>query len=132
MLFYVRQIIIILLLGGLTALITWELRAVAASVGVALLMAFYFGAAVFIFTHFRWWLPVVYPLGGAMLALHVVLLIHLVMFEEQDKRRVKSLFSKLVSPNIVHELLQADKLSLGGAHREVTVFFADIRGFTVL
>ena len=126
------EIALILLLGALTAVITWELRAVAASVSVALLMAAYFGAAVFLFTHFRWWLPVIYPLGGAMLALHGILLVHLVVFEESDKRRVKSLFSKLVSPNIVHELLQADKLSLGGAHREVTVFFADIRGFTVL
>ena len=126
------EIALILLLGALTALITWELRAVAASVAVGLLMAAYFGVAVFVFTHFRWWLPVIYPLGGAMLALHGILLVHLVVFEEQDKRRVKSLFSKLVSPNIVHELLQADKLSLGGAHREITVFFADVRGFTTL
>ncbi|MGA2870138.1 MAG: adenylate/guanylate cyclase domain-containing protein, partial [Verrucomicrobiota bacterium] len=34
------------------------------------------------------------------------------------------------SPNIVNELLDAKKLSLGGAHREVTIFFADVRGFT--
>ena len=123
---------LILLLGFLTAVITWELRAVAASISVLLLMAIYLGATFFVFTHFRWWLPVVYPLAGAMLALHVVLLVHLVFFEEQDKRRVKSLFSKLVSPHIVNELLQADKLALGGAHREVTVFFADVRGFTTL
>ena len=126
------DIALILLLGALTAIITWELRAVAASISVVLLMAMYLSATFFIFTHFRWWLPVIYPLGGAMLALHGILLVHLVFFEEQDKRRVKSLFSKLVSPHIVNELLQADKLSLGGTHREVTVFFADVRGFTTL
>jgi len=64
--------------------------------------------------------------------MHGILLVHLVMFEEQDKRRVKSVFSKLVSPHIVNELLQADQLSLGGKHREITVFFADVRGFTTL
>jgi adenylate cyclase len=30
------------------------------------------------------------------------------------------------------ELLRAEKLSLGGARREVTIFFADVRGFTAL
>jgi class 3 adenylate cyclase/CHASE2 domain-containing sensor protein len=126
------EIALILVLGLLTAVITWELRAIAASVSVVLLMAAYFGAAVLVFTHFRWWLPVVYPLGGAMLALHGILLVHLVVFEEQDKRRVKSLFSKLVSPKIVNELLKVDQLAVGGTHREVTVFFADVRGFTAL
>jgi adenylate cyclase len=36
----------------------------------------------------------------------------------------------MVSPKIVQELLKAEKLSLGGARREVTVLFADVRGFT--
>ena len=89
----------------------------AASIFVAVLMAAYFGTTLYAFIHFHWWLPLAYPLGGAMLALHVVLLVHLVMFEEQDKRRVKSVFSKLVSPNIVNELLNADKLEFGGRSR---------------
>src|SRR5262249_41066342 len=55
-----------------------------------------------------------------------------VVFEQADKRRVRSIFSKVVSPKIVQELLQAETLSLGGARREVTVFFADLRGFTAL
>jgi len=126
------DVLLIILLGLFTAFITWELRAVAATVSVLLLMAGYFGLTVFVFTHYRWWLPVVYPLGGAMLALHGILLTYLVMFEEQDKRRVRSLFSKLVSPKIVSELLQADELAVGGSHREITVFFADVRGFTTL
>ncbi|HTB83250.1 MAG TPA: adenylate/guanylate cyclase domain-containing protein [Candidatus Sulfotelmatobacter sp.] len=128
----VAEFLIIVLLGAFTAIITWQLRAVAASVTVALLMAAYYGAAVYAFDHFRWWLPVVYPLAGAMLAMHVVLMINLVMFEEQDKRRVKFIFSKMIAPEVVNELLRAEKLSLGGSHREVTVFFADVRGFTAL
>ena len=38
------ELALIILLGALTAFITWQLRAVAASVSVALLMAAYFGA----------------------------------------------------------------------------------------
>ena len=55
-----------------------------------------------------------------------------ILFEEGEKRRVKSVFSKIVSPDVVNELLGAEKLSLGGARCEVTVFFADVRGFTTL
>jgi class 3 adenylate cyclase/CHASE2 domain-containing sensor protein len=126
------EIVLIMLLGALTAVVTWQFRAVAASVTVALLMAAYFGTAVYAFDHFRWWLPVVYPLAGAMLAMHGILLVHLVVFEEHAKRRVKFIFSKMIAPEVVNELLRAEKLSLGGSHREVTVFFADVRGFTAL
>ncbi len=126
------ELVIVILLGALTAFVTWQLRTVAASISVTLLMAIYFGVAVFAFTHFRFWLPTVYPLIGAMLTMHGVLLVHLVVFEEQDKRRVKSVFSKMISPEIVNELLAADQLSLASSHRELTVFFADVRGFTAL
>ena len=65
-----------------------------------------------------------------MLVEHFSLVTYRVAFEEREQRRVKSVFSKIVSPDVVNELLSAKKLSLGGARREVTVFFADIRGFT--
>ncbi|HEX7654098.1 MAG TPA: adenylate/guanylate cyclase domain-containing protein, partial [Verrucomicrobiae bacterium] len=126
------ELLMIVVAGLLTAFITWQLRAVAASTAIFLLGLGYWLMAVFAFDHCHWWLPVVYPLGGAMLMLHFILMVHLVLFEEQDKRRVRSVFSKMVSPEVVNELLQAEKLSLGGSHREVTVFFADIRGFTAL
>jgi class 3 adenylate cyclase/CHASE2 domain-containing sensor protein len=126
------ELAIIILLGVFTALLTWQLRALPASVSVFLLLAGYAALAVFLFVEFRWWLPLVYPLAGAVFMQHFVLVIHRVVFEEREKRRVKSLFSKLVSPHIVNELLQAEQLSFGGSHREITIFFADVRGFTTL
>ena len=128
----VTEFAIILLLSALTAVLTWQFRALAASALVGVLWAAYAGLAFLLFLKFRWWLPLVYPLGGAVMLPHFVLIIHRVVFEEREKRRVKSVFSRIVSPDVVNELLDAEKLSLGGARREVTVFFADVRGFTNL
>jgi adenylate cyclase len=78
----------------------------------------------------RFWLPMVLPVLGALIVMYFCLLTWRVVFEQAEKRRVKSIFSKIVSPNIVNELLDAETFSLGGARREVTVLFADVRGFT--
>jgi class 3 adenylate cyclase len=125
-----EDIIIIILLGLLTALLTWQLRAFAASGGTILLVAGYTALAFFSFIEFRVWLPLVFPVLGAILVEHISLVTYRVVFEEREQRRVKSVFSKIVSPEIVNELLGAEKLSLGGARCEVTVLFADVRGFT--
>ena len=124
------ELLLIVLLAIITALLTWQLRAVAASLAVLLLLLAYVTCAVSLYVHFRWWLPLVYPVAGAVLMQHFALVIHRVIFEEREKRRIKSVFAKMVSPDVVNELLAADQLSLGGTRREVTMFFADVRGFT--
>jgi adenylate cyclase len=65
-----------------------------------------------------------------MLVEHLMLVVYRVVFEEGQKRHVKNVFSKIVAPDIVNELLQAEKLSLGGGRQEITVWFSDVRGFT--
>jgi len=123
---------LIFFLGGLTALLTWQLRAFTASAAVLLLLVLYLAAAFYAFVAFRYWLPLVFPLAGAMLVEHLSLVTYRVVFEEREQRRVKSVFSRIVSPDVMNELLGAEKLSLGGTRREVTIFFADVRGFTTL
>jgi adenylate cyclase len=48
-----------------------------------------------------------------------------------EKEKVRNLLGKVVSPEIATELLSRD-IELGGEEREVTVLFADVRGFTSL
>lgn len=126
------DLVLIILLGALTAILTWQARTFVAAGGTILVAVIYTAIAFFAFAKYRFWLPLVYPVAGAMLMEYLFLVLHRVVFEEGEKRRVKSVFSKLVSPNVVNELLGAEKLSLGGTHREITVFFADVRGFTTL
>ncbi len=125
------DLVLIIVFGVLTAFLTQRIRpALAASAAVLLLVVIYVAIAFYAYIEFRWWLPLFFPVAGAVLVEHLSLVTWRAIFEEGEKRRVRSVFSKIVSPDIVSELLRAEKLSLGGARREVTVFFADVRGFT--
>ncbi|MEW6304937.1 MAG: adenylate/guanylate cyclase domain-containing protein, partial [Verrucomicrobiota bacterium] len=90
----------------------------------------YVGVALIAYVKARYWLPIVLPGVGGLALTHVALVSYQVLFEEKEKRRVKGVFSKLVSPNVVNELLKSEHLDLGGGRRRITVFFADVRGFT--
>jgi len=50
---------------------------------------------------------------------------------EQERERIRQMFQLYVAPSVVERLLMdSSQLQLGGRRREVTVLFADIRGFS--
>ena len=70
------------------------------------------------------------PALGVVLSF-VSIVVYRAMTEERDKRRIKEMFEKYVSPKVVEEILEHPP-ELGGVDKELTVFFSDIRGFTTL
>jgi len=124
------EIALIVLLGLATAWLTWNLRVFLAVGSVILLALGYCGAGLFLYVQYRFWLPLVLPILGVMFAEQGMLIAYRVVFEQKERRKIKSFFSHMVSPNIVNELLKLENLPLDGTRGEVTVFFADVRGFT--
>ncbi len=47
----------------------------------------------------------------------------------EEREKIRDVMDKVVSPQVAHQLLQRG-VALGGEEREVSVLFADIRGFT--
>jgi class 3 adenylate cyclase len=125
-----QDCLIIALLGALAAALSLRLRALPALAAVLAAAAAYLGLAALVYVQYRVWMPLFLPLVGAMAVQYAGLLTWRVIFEQDEKRRVRSVFAKIVAPEVVHELLEAERVSLGGTRCEVTVFFADVRGFT--
>ena len=123
------ELALIGLLVAMTTVLTWRLRVLVASAWVALLFVAYVFLGAVLYVRYRFWLPLFLPITGGIVAQYGCMVTWRVVFEQQERRRVKSIFSRIVSPHVVQELLQKP-LALGGERREVTVLFADVRGFT--
>lgn len=51
--------------------------------------------------------------------------------KEQESSRIRGSFERLVSPSVVKQVLKSpDALQLGGTRREISILFADLRGYT--
>ena len=78
------------------------------------------------------WLPVVEPLI-ALAAAAVGVLLFRYGFVDRQRRQIHSAFRHYLAPDLVNALAaHPERLRLGGETREISVMFADIRGFTTI
>lgn len=77
-----------------------------------------------------WWLNFTIP--ALTLSTNVLLVsLYRSLFEEKEKRRVRSAFGQFVPPEVIRRLLVNPKL-VEPKKTEITVMFSDIRGFTTI
>jgi adenylate cyclase len=124
-------LIITLIAALLAALIS---RSKQPSLTITLLVAAMLGylAVVFVFfLKFRYILPTMIP--QIMLFLGVVLpTLEQAVSQELEKRRVRNLFSRFISPEMVDQMMATQDLNSLNKRSDISIIFSDIRGFTTL
>ena len=107
--------------SGATAAAVLTLAAIAAVVGLSWIA---YGKGLLI--------DPVYP-SLSLLAVYLAGSLTNYIRAETDRARIRSAFGHYVSPTIVEELAASpERLKLGGETRDVTILFADVRGFSRL
>ncbi len=51
-------------------------------------------------------------------------------WEERDKRKLRNIFGRYVSPDVVARIVDQGDIKLEGEERELSIMFTDVRGFT--
>jgi len=124
---------LIIVLGVASSWITWRIsRPFLGTLLIATLWIAYVAVAAVLYLQYRYWLPIIMPMLCSASATHVATVTYRSIFEQSERKRIKSVFSKVVSPVIVNELLKTEGVRVDGVRRRITVYFADVRGFTEL
>ena len=91
----------------------------------------YFFIQFEIFVQTRWEFAVIMP--ATMLFLGVIIpTLDQAVTQELEKRRVRNLFSRFISPEMVSQLIETQNIDSLNRRTELTILFSDIRGFTTI
>jgi len=124
-------ILIIIVAALLAALISNSSRPTLTIGLLGLIMLGYVVTGLILFMRQRFILPTVAPL--VMLFLGVVLpTLEQAVSQELEKRRVRNLFSRFISPEMVDQMMTTQDLNSLNKRSDVSILFSDIRGFTTL
>jgi len=127
-----QTILIILFLGVLTSFTSFKLSPIAGGIVAFAIAVGYANFCIFLFSSYSVCLDMICPLDAIPLT-YTAVFTYRYTIEDKEKRRIKRIFKHYVSEEVVEELLKyPGEIPLGGNRVEVTVLFADIRGFTAL
>ena len=124
------NVLLFLVLGIIMGISIPRMRPLKGALFAFALLIFYLLLAFYSFSQKSLCLTVVYP-GTIIFFSYLSTIVYKYTTEEKEKKRIKSIFQRYVSSQVVEELLTSpDRVVLGGRRKEITVLFADIRNFT--
>ncbi|MBN1106766.1 MAG: adenylate/guanylate cyclase domain-containing protein [Deltaproteobacteria bacterium] len=122
----------IVVLGSLLGFAIPRIGAVKGMVFTLGLFAIHILLSQWLFSHYRIWVNMIYPLLTVVLVYTALTVYHYIT-EERERKKIRGAFSYYVSSSVVNEMLKnPDKLKLGGDKKDLSVLFSDIRGFTTI
>jgi adenylate cyclase len=124
------SILILILFVGLISFLTGRFPTYVGLIALIAGIILYFFITVSVFDFSDMVLNITTPIFSAVFA-YFLILVYRLMTEEKDKRMIRNMFGKYVSPKVVDQIL-ASPPELGGVDKELSVLFSDIRGFTTL
>ncbi len=121
---------ILLLLGAVVSAITSSTKAATSLILSAICLCIFIAVSYWLFFARTVILPLVS--GGCMVIFTYTLITsYRYATEERQRRFYRGVLGKYLSRNVMEAILQhPDELKLGGERKEMTVLFADVRGFT--
>lgn len=124
-------LLLILAAAGVAYFITLSRRPAFTVTVLSVSIVVYLVVAFVLFTSQRYVLPTIAPLS--MLFLGVILpTLEQAVSQEQEKRRVRNLFSRFISPEMVDQMMKTQDINSLNKRADLSIIFSDIRGFTTL
>lgn len=122
-----------IVLFGAMGLLFGRIRPLAASVSTMVVLGVFLWFVYYSFAHWGQWFSLVIP-AMTLIISYASITSFRVIFEEQEKRKIRKTFSQYLSPGVI-ALIEKDPqkyIRPGGEVKDLTVMFSDIRDFTTL
>jgi adenylate cyclase len=127
----VSGLFLVFFIGILTSFLIFNIKAWHGLIVVALEIIVYFFISTYLFNFNNYIIDFVNPVFSIVFC-YLTISTYKVGVEEREKRKIKNIFSKYLSSNVVEELIKSEDIKLGGERKEITVLFSDIRNFTAM